>query len=98
MNGFSGAVLSGKMVMRHTPFERVAANWVQTHAVAHERRYHEMVQVAETMRGLGLEPIMTAATETFFERSRSLGLGDAFAESPDSMEQVIAFVEQRLEG
>jgi 3-hydroxyisobutyrate dehydrogenase-like beta-hydroxyacid dehydrogenase len=83
-------------LMRRTPFEQVAANWVQTHAVAYERRYHEMVQVAETMRGLGLEPLMTAATEAFFERSRSLGLDGAFAQKPDSMEQVVAFLEQHL--
>jgi 3-hydroxyisobutyrate dehydrogenase-like beta-hydroxyacid dehydrogenase len=83
-------------LMRRTPFEQVAANWVQTHAVAYERRYHEMVQVAATMRELGLEPLMTGATEAFFERSRSLGLDEAFARKPDSMEQVIAFVEQRL--
>jgi 3-hydroxyisobutyrate dehydrogenase-like beta-hydroxyacid dehydrogenase len=60
-------------LMQRTPFEQVAANWVQTHAVAYERRYHEMVQVVET------------------------GLGAAFAEKPDSMEQVITFIEQRLE-
>ena len=45
-------------LMARTPFEQVAANWVQTHAVAYERRYHEMVQVAETVRDLGLEPLM----------------------------------------
>jgi 3-hydroxyisobutyrate dehydrogenase-like beta-hydroxyacid dehydrogenase len=85
-------------LMRRTPFEQVAANWVQSHAVAYERRYHEMVQVAETMRGIGLSPVMTAATEAFFERSRSLGLDKAFTERPDSMEQVIAFMEQCPEG
>jgi 3-hydroxyisobutyrate dehydrogenase-like beta-hydroxyacid dehydrogenase len=83
-------------LMRRTPFEQVAANWVQTHAVAYERRYHEMLQVAETMRDLGVEPLMTGATEAFFERSRSLGLDAAFVQKPDSMEQVTAFVEQRL--
>lgn len=82
--------------MARTPFERVASNWVQTHAVAYERRYHEIVQVAQTMRDLGLEPLMTAGTEAFFARSRSLGLSDAFAQKPDTMEQVIIFLEQRL--
>ena len=84
------------LMSRH-PFDQVAANWIQSHAVAYERRYHEMAQVAETMREIGVEPIVTAGTEAFFRRSRSRGLGDAFAEKPDSMEQVIDFMTERLE-
>jgi 3-hydroxyisobutyrate dehydrogenase len=84
------------LMSRH-PFDQVASNWIQTHAMAHERRYHEMVQVAETMREIGVEPIVTAGTEAFFRRSLSLGLGNAFAEKPDSMEQVIDFMTERLE-
>jgi 3-hydroxyisobutyrate dehydrogenase-like beta-hydroxyacid dehydrogenase len=83
-------------LMRRHPFEQVAANWVQSHAMAHERRYHEMVQVAETMRELGVEPLMTVSTEAFFRRSLSLGFKDAFPERPDSMEAVIDFMEARL--
>jgi len=55
-----------------------------------------MVQVAETMRELGVEPVMTAGTEAFFRRSLSLGLREAFPEKPDSMQEVIDFIEQRL--
>ena len=83
-------------LMTNNPFDRLACNWVQTHAVAHERRYHEMLQVAETMREIGVEPVMTAGTVAFFKRSLSLGLGDVFAEKPDSMAKVIGFMEQRL--
>jgi hypothetical protein len=36
-------------LMSKTPFEKTASNWVQTHAVACERRYYEMLQVIETM-------------------------------------------------
>lgn len=85
-------------LMRRHPFKETAANWVQTHCVAYERRYHEMVQVTRTMREMGIEPVMTSATESFFERSLSLGLGDAFAAKPDEMGQVIAFMEQYLGG
>jgi 3-hydroxyisobutyrate dehydrogenase-like beta-hydroxyacid dehydrogenase len=56
------------------PFDKVALNWVRTHAAAHERRHHEMQQVAEVLRGLGIEPIVTDATERFFERSGRLGI------------------------
>jgi len=75
-------------------FERVAANWVRTHAGAHDRRYHEMEQVTAEVRALGLEPVMTAATERFFGRSRTLdwqGL-PAAADADD----VVAWVEARL--
>jgi 3-hydroxyisobutyrate dehydrogenase len=78
------------------PFDETAANWIRTHAVACERRYHEMVQVAETMREIGVEPVMTAATEAFFRRSLTLGLGEAFAAGPPSMGAVIEYVEERL--
>jgi 3-hydroxyisobutyrate dehydrogenase-like beta-hydroxyacid dehydrogenase len=59
------------------PFEKVALNWVRTHAGAHARRYHEVKQVAEVLRGLGIEPTITAATERFFERSGRLGITPA---------------------
>jgi len=84
-------------LMSRNPFERVASNWVRTHAIAYERRYHEMAQVGKTMREIGVEPVMTAGTEAFFERSLSLGLADAFPEKPDSMCKVIDFMVERLE-
>jgi 3-hydroxyisobutyrate dehydrogenase-like beta-hydroxyacid dehydrogenase len=84
--------------MANNPFERVAANWTQSHAVAYDRRYHEMVQVRQTLREIGLDPMMTAATETFFDRSRAIGLDKAFPKKPDSMDAVVAFMEKRLRG
>jgi hypothetical protein len=74
-----------------------ADNWVRSHATAYERRYHEMIQVAETVRSLGLEPLMTDATVRFFERSRVLGLSDAFPQKPETMEQVIRHIDNHLE-
>jgi len=82
--------------MTGNPFDLVAANWVQSHTVAHERRYHEMVQVGDTMRDIGMEPVMTAATTAFFRRSLTLGLSEAFHEKPGSVEEVIDFMDQRL--
>lgn len=84
--------------MAKNPFDRVAQNWLQSHALAYDRRYHEMVQVTETMREIGLEPVMTAATEAFFDRSRALGLDKAFPAKPACMEDVVAFMEQSLRG
>jgi 3-hydroxyisobutyrate dehydrogenase-like beta-hydroxyacid dehydrogenase len=82
--------------MAGNPFERVAANWIQTHAVAHKRRYHEMVQVIETMREIEVEPIMTSATEAFFKRSLSLGLDQTFEHKPDTVQAVVDYLDARL--
>lgn len=79
-------------------FGKVAANWVCSHALAHERRWHEVVQVEKVLRELGIEPVMTAATERFFRRSVELELRAAFAERPPSVEPVIRFFDERLAG
>jgi 3-hydroxyisobutyrate dehydrogenase-like beta-hydroxyacid dehydrogenase len=76
-------------------FEKVAANWVCSHAVAHERRYHEMVDVAGVLRKLGVEPVMTAATEELFRRSLALEMKEAFAARPERMDEVIRFLEEK---
>jgi 3-hydroxyisobutyrate dehydrogenase-like beta-hydroxyacid dehydrogenase len=82
--------------MDERPFEQLTNSWICSHAVAHERRYHEMLQVAETMGELGLEPLMTAGTVAFFRRSGELGFEQTFDAKPETPEQVVAFVEQRL--
>ena len=83
-------------LLDRNPFEQVAANWVRTHALAHGRRYHEVVQVAGVLREIGLEPIMTAGTQALFERSLGLGLEETFSEKPETMSEVIEVMERRL--
>lgn len=78
-------------------FEKVASNWVCSHAVAHARRWHEMVQVEKMLRDLGIEPVMTAATESLFRRSVALEMGAAFPVRPSSMDPVIRFFVRRLD-
>ena len=82
--------------MTQNPFEKVASNWVRSHATAFERRYYEMVQVRETMQEIGIEPLMTSGTEAFFKRSLSFGLKENFTGKPNSMEEVVEFMEKRL--
>lgn len=84
--------------MTDNPFEKVASNWVQSHAVAYERRYWEVTQIVETMQELGVDPIMASATETLFKRSLSLDLAEAFPQKPDSYKEVIDYLSRRLEG
>jgi len=82
--------------MSRKPFDQIAANWIQTHALAYERRYHEMAQVVETIKELNIDPIMTSATKDFFKRSLSLGLKEAFSQKPNSSEEVINFMERKV--
>jgi 3-hydroxyisobutyrate dehydrogenase-like beta-hydroxyacid dehydrogenase len=84
-----------ELMARH-PFEQTASNWVRSHATAHVRRHHEMRQAAGVLRQLGIEPVMTAATEAFFARSGTLGLSEAFATTPSSLDEVVGFVAARL--
>lgn len=83
-------------LLANHPFEKTASNWVRSHATAHARRYHEMKQVAEVLRQLGIEPTMTAATVAFFARSGSLGLKQAFDTTPATMDEVVRFFNERL--
>jgi hypothetical protein len=71
--------------MTENLFEKVASNWVRSHAMASERRYYEMVQVRETMQEMGIEPVMTSGIEAFFKRSLYLGLKEAFAGTPEGL-------------
>lgn len=77
-------------------FERVADNWIRTHPAACERRFHEMVQVVETVRELGVDPLMSTATTAFFQRSRDANLTRAFSEKPDSVDAVVKALMDRL--
>jgi len=80
--------------MTANPFDRLAANWIRTHLAACHRRYHELRQVKETLRELGLTPVMSLATETFMDRSRALA-GDR-AGPAENWQEAIAWIEQRL--
>jgi len=82
-------------LMATHPFQKTANNWVCTHATAHARRHHEMTQVADVLQQLGVQPIMTAATEAFFGRSALLGLTERFAETPATMDEVVRYLEAR---
>jgi 3-hydroxyisobutyrate dehydrogenase-like beta-hydroxyacid dehydrogenase len=76
-------------LMDDNGFDKVAHNWVCSHAVAHARRYHEMVQVEALLDEMRIDPVMTAATRRFFERSTELELAGDFADKPESMRDVI---------
>jgi len=76
-------------------FGDVAGNWVCSHAVAHERRFHEMAQVADLLAQMKLDAIMTDATLAFFRRSTELKLSRNFARKPDQVNEVIEALMRR---
>jgi 3-hydroxyisobutyrate dehydrogenase-like beta-hydroxyacid dehydrogenase len=77
-------------------FEMIGSNWVVSHAIAHERHYYEIQQVVETMRDLGVEPIITNGTLATFKRSLDMGMNKESLDRPDSLDVVIKFVEERI--
>jgi len=84
-------------LFRKHSFGEIAENWVCSHATAHERRWHEVVQVERVLRSLGLEPVMTAATEALFRRSVELRLKEDFPARPQSADAVVRQLERKLQ-
>ncbi|OGO20412.1 MAG: hypothetical protein A2Z14_16425 [Chloroflexi bacterium RBG_16_48_8] len=82
--------------MIKNPFDRVAENWICTHVKACERRYHEMIQVVDTMREFDIDPVMSSSTVAFFKRSISFNFDDVFKEKPETYNPVIDFMERQL--
>jgi 3-hydroxyisobutyrate dehydrogenase-like beta-hydroxyacid dehydrogenase len=82
--------------MASKPFQLIASNWIQSHAVAHRRRYLEMVQVAETMQEIGIPALLTERTAAFFRRSVDQEMNVAFTEKPASLFEVVDFIESKL--
>lgn len=85
-------------LMADDRFERVARNWVCTHALAHERRYHEMRQVNELLAEMNFDALMSEATGRFFQRSTQSRLAADFDARPQRMEGVIEALLRRLPG
>ncbi len=70
-------------------FDDVARNWVCSHGVAHERRYHEMIQVADLLTKMNHDGIMTNASLAFFKRATDLKLSHGFTRKPEEMNDVV---------
>ena len=81
----------GQRPLRERVIRQGRAQLGAHHGGAHGRRYHEVRQVAEVLRGLGIEPTITSATERFFERSGQLGLTAA-----EKADDVIRTFNERL--
>jgi hypothetical protein len=56
-----------------------------------------MLQVVETMKEIGAEPIMTERTAAFFKRSVDMGMEDVFPVKPTSIIEVIDYLVRNKE-
>jgi len=75
--------------MASKPFDVIAHNWTKSHGSAYERRYHEMEQVLETMREVGVRPIMSEATAELFRRSVRLNLASRLRSAGDDLAHAV---------
>ncbi len=82
--------------MSSKPFDKIGDNWMRSHAVAHERRYYEMLQVVETMKELNIEPVMSERTAAYFKQSLDMDMSKSFHEKPESFYEVTKFIDENL--
>jgi 3-hydroxyisobutyrate dehydrogenase-like beta-hydroxyacid dehydrogenase len=78
-------------------FDEVGSNWMRTHATAHVRRHHEMVQVAQLLHDLHIQPLVTQGVTAFFERSARLGLAKKFESAAKAPSEVVGALDELLE-
>lgn len=77
-------------------FGAAAQNWICTHPFACKRRFHEMQYVVETIREMGLDPILSAAVMSFFGRSSTFGLAEEVANRPTDPRNTINVIASHL--
>ncbi len=82
--------------MNGESFRWAAENWIKTHPLAFERRYHEILQVIETLKEIHVEPVITQGTLHFFERSSTIKWDESFQEKPKDFLEVSRFMEEYL--
>ncbi|NQU62282.1 MAG: DUF1932 domain-containing protein, partial [Rhodospirillales bacterium] len=62
-------------------------------AIHGERRAHEMEEVAETLKALGIEPMMSAAAAKRLHWAVDQGLKEKFGDTaPESFHEVLAVI------
>ena len=83
-------------LMKSRPFDEIAKNWILTHATANERRYHEMLQVLEAMNEIGIKPLVTEGTTSYFKQSVDSELSKAFTSKPSTINELVDFIEAKL--
>lgn len=82
-----------------TDFRRLANHLMPRSAVHAERRAHEMEEVAGTLEGMGLEPVMARAVFQKLKWMASLGLKEQYGgRLPAGYAPVLASIKEKLGG
>jgi 3-hydroxyisobutyrate dehydrogenase-like beta-hydroxyacid dehydrogenase len=77
--------------MDSKPFSEIASTWIESHPRACERRFHEMQQVIETMKDIGVKRTLTEATLQYFADSVNLNFHKSI-KSNYRVDEVIALL------
>lgn len=76
------------------PFDQQASRIVRSTAVHAARRADEVGMSAEILRDLGMDPVMSSATETVLKRVAALGLRESLGgEVPPTLEGALALLD-----
>ncbi len=79
-------------------WNKMASHLIGRTAIHGERRAHEMEEVAETLKALGIEPIMADAAAKRIKWAWDKGLGEKFkGVAPESYAEVIKAINEREE-
>ena len=76
-------------------WKALASRLIGRTAIHGERRAHEMEEVAETLKSLGIEPMMSEAAAKRIAWAAGLGLKDKFGDTaPESFHDVVAAIRE----
>jgi len=79
-------------------WDKLAHHLIGRTAIHGERRAHEMEEVAETLRALGIEPMMAEAAAKRIKWAADKGLAEAFqGKAPESYADVIKAINESEE-
>jgi len=79
-------------------WNKMASHLIGRTAIHGERRAHEMEEVAETLKALGIEPMMAQAAAKRIKWAADKGLAEKFGDTaPESYVEVIAAINEREE-
>ena len=79
-------------------WNKMASHLIGRTAIHGERRAHEMEEVAETLKALGIEPMMAAAAAKRIKWAADKGLAEKFGDTaPESFHDVVAAINEREE-
>ena len=82
--------------MALSSFREIGANWIKTHAISHQRRYHELQEIIATMKERNIPPLVTNGVANVFKQSLDVNLKKKFRIKPDSYKDVINYIEEKV--